>query len=382
MNKNGTVHGDKYFGISTRIARWKEPSEFEEMLAAMAGADNRIKTLYSLYYKLINPDYWNKGKDFAQALFIAHAHDFTDVDFDNIYNDMVYCLHRYGLSFQDYCIYNLQNKSEQCRSEFVADKLRYYYCDILNSPEVYHLMTDKYLCYSYYRQYYKREICPLVKPEDSSTAISFVSKHHRVIFKPLQEHSGHGIKIVNDDVDLLDFIKATIANNPGILEELIIQGDEMNRLNPGSVNSCRIMTFTTGQDVTIIGATVRMGIGNAITDNAGSGGIYASIDVESGIIKTDAKNYNNNHYLFHPTTGTKLLGFQIPHWNEAKELIRAMAMEHPGTTLISWDIAYSNKGWCMVEANDNGDWSIIQSNSEVGLKNTLYSLMNKYFKTI
>lgn len=125
-----------------------------------------------------------------------------------------------------------------------------------------------------------------------------------------------------------------------------------------------------------------MGVGDSITDNAGAGGIFASIDIESGIIKTDAKNYNNYHYLFHPSTGTKIIGFQLPHWDEARELITDMALNQLGTTLISWDIAFSYKGWCMVEANDNGDWSLIQANSEVGRKDELYSLMDRYFNTL
>lgn len=371
---------DKYFGISKRITRWKEPSEFEEALASLSGFNHDVKAAYSLYYKQLDEEYWNKGRIYAHSLLLDNVLNFKAMDFDEIYDDMVYCLHRYGLSFQDYCIYNLMDKSEQSRGEFVADKMRYHYCDILNSPDVYQLMTDKYLCYSQYKKFFKREICPLFNLDDTQTALRFIAKHQQVIFKPLREHSGHGIKkLSEDDPDLKDIIVALAENNPGILEELIIQGEEMNLINAGSINSCRVVTFTIGSDVIIIGATLRMGIGDSITDNAGAGGIFASIDVDSGVIKTDAKNYNNSHYIFHPTSGTKIIGFQMPNWNDAKDLIRKMALHHPGTTLISWDIAYSVKGWCMIEANDNGDWSLIQSNSEKGLKDRLYSLMDRYF---
>ena len=34
----------------------------------------------------------------------------------------------------------------------------------------------------------------------------------------------------------------------------------------------------------------------------------------------------------------------------------------------------------MIEANDNGDWSIIQSNKKIGKKAELYSYMDEYFK--
>lgn len=70
----------------------------------------------------------------------------------------------------------------------------------------------------------------------------------------------------------------------------------------------------------------------------------------------------------------------MPEWGEALSLIKAMATKVKGTTLIAWDIAYSDKGWLMVEANENGDWSIIQSNKQEGKKAELHSYMDRYFK--
>ena len=49
-----------------------------------------------------------------------------------------------------------------------------------------------------------------------------------------------------------------------------------------------------------------------------------------------------------------------------------------GTILVAWDIAYSENGWVLVEANDNGAWRIMQSNSKVGLKAMLYSYMDMF----
>ena len=64
---------------------------------------------------------------------------------------MIYCLHRFGYSFQDYCIYDfIHNKDIQYRASFVADKLRYHYCDILNSSDILQIMNNKYLCYEKY----------------------------------------------------------------------------------------------------------------------------------------------------------------------------------------------------------------------------------------
>lgn len=384
MNNNdrlsGMSYNDKYFGISKRIAKWKEPSEFEAMMADAAESDPKAKFLYASYYKHLDSEYYEKGKLFARDLFESHSIEFKDLDFESVYADMVYCLHRYGFSFQDYCIYNLIDKSEHCRKQFVTDKLRYYYCDILNSPEIEGLMTNKLSCYKEYQKFFKREMSPVITMSDKNRFMEFVARNNRFIYKPLNDHSGHGIQLVDiNDIDSNDWFDSIIRNSPGVVEELIKQGDKMNRINHSSINSCRIVTFTIGNDVKIIGGALRMGVGNAVTDNAGSGGIYASIDAETGIIQSDAKNYLNQHFKFHPTSNICILGFELPQWNEAVNLIREMATYRKGTTLISWDIAYSDKGWCMVEANDNGDWSLLQSNFCIGKKKELYNLMDKYF---
>lgn len=371
---------DKYFGLSNRIARWKEPSEFECALSMAAESDLKARSLYAAYYKELNPVYYDGGKKIAWELFNAHHSDFEGQNFESIYEDMVYCLHRYGLSFQDYCIYSLWEKSEHCRKQFVSDKLRYHYCDILNAPDVEELMTDKLACYKVYKKFFQREMVPVGEMSDKKLFLEFCQRHNRFIYKPLREHSGHGISLIDiANYDIEKWFDETICSHPGIAEELIHQGDEMNQLNGSSINSCRVVTFTIGSEVSIIGATLRMGVGDAVTDNAGAGGIYASVDPESGILQSSARNYLNQQFLFHPTSKTKILGFELPEWSSAKETIREIATYRKGTILISWDIAYSTNGWCMVEANDNGDWSILQSNFGIGKKKVLFNLMDRYF---
>ena len=376
------MKADRYFGISKRIVEWKEVSEFEEILSKAAEDDRLARHLYVEYYRLKNEIYFEKGRSLAYDLLQKDQDIDPSEDLKAVYDDMVYCLHRYGLSFQDYCIYGLHNKSEYCRKQFVSDKLRYHYCDLLNAPEVYEIMTDKYLCYTVYKPFFKREVVPVLSESDKDNFLRFVKNNHDFIYKPLEDHSGHGVELIHaDKINPSEWFDDMIANHRGIVEEVIKQGDPLNKLNSHSVNTCRVETFTIGDEVYIMGATLRMGVGDSIKDNAGSGGIYASVDPETGILQSDAKNYHNQHYLFHPNTKCQILGFKLPDWDEAKALIQAMSTHRDGTTLIAWDIAYSNNGWCMVEANDNGDWGILQSNLQKGKKEALYRLMDKFFNT-
>ena len=370
---------EKYFGMSPRIARWKINSTLETWLGERADYSEFWKKVYILYYRLFDSRYYKGGIEMINKVIEVHKEDFVGLDKNYIVRDMLYCLHRFGFSFQDYCIYGFVNRTLQCRKSFVSDKLRYYYCDILNEPFVEQMMTDKYTCYQKYRKFFKRDVLGCHSESDKKSFSSFVEKHKCFVFKPLEEHSGHGIKIVDaNNVDVDTFFTEMLKKGAFIVEELIEQGEELAVMHPQSVNSLRVVTFAIGDKVNIIGVTWRIGVGDAVMDNAGSGGIYASVDFKYGFIQTDAVNYRGEHFNVHPDTKVQIVGFQMPKWNEALDLINEMATAVKGTTLVSWDIAYSTKGWLMIEANDNGDWSLMQSNKKIGKKNELFSYMDQY----
>lgn len=374
---------EKYFGLSPRIARWKLDNPFENWLSYRADHSQLFKRLYLLYYCLVDREYYYKGVKIAKDVFTNHTLSKGVSDLDAVIRDMIYCLHRFGISFQDYCIYEFVNNNDLAyRNSFVSDKLRYHYCDMLNSPGIYKIMTNKYACYQKYREFFKRDMVGCFVAKDKVAFTDFINKHTSFIYKPLEDHSGHGIDVFKtNEIEPLGFFEEKLSNGPFVLEELIEQGEEVACIHPQSVNSCRVLTFTNQGDVIIIGATWRVGLGNAIKDNAGAGGMYAFINPKTGIVETDAINYWGEHFKQHPDTGITFEGFHMPLWNEAIDIIGRMATHIDGSTLIAWDIAYSTKGWVMVEANENGDWSIIQSNKKKGMKSILFEYMNIYFKT-
>ena len=68
--------------------------------------------------------------------------------------------------------------------------------------------------------------------EDRQEFSDFFRRHNEFIFKPLEEHSGHGIvKInLNRQNEAEEWFDGIIENTPGIVEELIVQGEWMNKI--------------------------------------------------------------------------------------------------------------------------------------------------------
>lgn len=372
---------DKYFGLSPRIACWKIDTPLENWLSLKADESDFWKRFYIFYYMVFDPKYYRNGVKIAEKCIEVYKDNFTLLDRGCIIRDMVYCLHRFGISFEDYCIYNFVDKSNHCRNSFVSDKLRHYYCDILNSKSIITLLNDKYKCYKKYKEFFKREVLGCYVNRDKGDFIEFISKHEQFIFKPIDGNCGHGVKIISlEEDDASSFFDKSIVDGPFVVEELINQGKEMAALHPQSINSLRVSTFVLKGNVHINAIALRMVLGDSVVDNAGTGGIYASVDPEFGFVQTDARDYKGRHFNIHPDTGVQIIGRKLPEWDEALSLIHKIAICQEGSVLIAWDIAYSDKGWLMVEGNAVGSWDLLQSNKQIGKKAELFSYMDEYFK--
>lgn len=376
------MHKERYFGLSPRIARWKLDTVIENWLALKADNNNFFKSLYLTYYAIFDRKYYLKGREMAYAAIKNQiAVNEWSLTTDEIVNDMIYCLHRYGISFQDYVAFDFPRKSSLARNEYISDKLRYHYCDILNKENIEALMTDKYTCYQTYKPFYKRDLTGCYDISDLDEFIKFCNKHTSFIYKPLDSHSGRGIEIINIDSRFSAeiFFNQKIQDGPFVVEELIHQSPEMARLHPSSINTLRVVTFCNGGNVDILLALLRIGVGNSVVDNGGAGGVMANVDIDLGIVDSKGTNFAGSKYILHPDTKVSILGFQIPQWTEAKDFVTQLAKHIDGTTFISWDIAYSQSGWCLVEANDCGAMAGEQMTLPRGLKNKLHVLMDKYF---
>lgn len=332
-----------------------------------------------MYYRYADKKYYIGGGVIDKC--ISEYPYLNDVPRSYLIKDMVYCLHRFGISFEEYCIYHFVNKTYKCRNTFVSDKLRHYYADILNSEYITPLLNDKYKCYKAYREFYGREVLACYSPRDKDLFVEFARKHKTFVLKPVADNCGHGVKFVTLKEDEIDkFFDEHISKSAFVVEEPIRQGDELKVLHPESINTLRVSTFVLGDEVLINAIVLRIGSGSSVVDNAGSGGMYASVDIENGIIQSNARDYKGREYNFHPDTKVQIIGHKLPEWDLLLDTVKSIAKHKDGSNLIAWDLAYSTKGWVMVEGNAVGSWDVLQSNLQKGLKPMLFSRIDRYFK--
>ena len=136
--------------------------------------------------------------------------------------------------------------------------------------------------------------------------------------------------------------------NIGILEEIVVQHPEMARMCPTSVNTCRIATLLGDKKQGIVYAFLRIGNGK-VMDNVDCGGMAARIDLESGKLLTVGADKAGNTYTKHPITGTDIICFTIPYWEEAKKMCLDAAQKVPQMRFVAWDVAITPNGPTFIE---------------------------------
>ena len=369
---------EKYYRVAKTIARWKVDTAFENWLGSMADKSEFWKCLYVLYYKVFDAKYFKHGIPFLLKEIERQRSNTVNIGADYLKRDMIYSLHRFGASFEEYFVFQFYNLNAEGRSKFNTLKMQYGYCELVNGAEVRDKFEDKGTCYELFKKYYKRDVITYLTEADKEQLDHFVEKHPKFICKPLNGHSGQGIKIhdVNNKEEFEEF--RTTIRGGFVVEELIQQAAPMSDLHEDSINTLRIVTFRNKEKIDIIGAALRMGTGNAFVDNAGAGGIYASVNTEEGIVDSIAIDNRGNQYFKHPDTKVIFPGFIIPDWKDAIKMIQEMAMVIPEATMISWDLAYSIRGWCMVEGNDVGEAYLYQAPRKQGLKERIIKAIDEY----
>ncbi len=373
---------EKYYRVAKTISRWKIDTPFENWLGSMADKSEFWKRVYVFYYWLFDHEYYVKGMSYLLKEIKRQKPNCTVWGVKYLKRDMIYSLHRFGASFDDYFIYKFFNLNTRGRESFNTLKMQYGYCEQVNGNEVRELFEDKGKCYEVFKPFYKRDVIVVRGLITEDVIANFIQRHNSFIYKPLDGHSGMGIQIMtlNDPKGVRLFIENHKKKNY-ILEELISQSPAIGRLHPSSINTLRILTFKQKDRVNILGAALRIGVGGASVDNAGAGGIYGHIDIKEGIIDSVACDNSNGRYLKHPDTKVVIPGFVIPEWEGAKSMVFEMAQVVCDATVISWDLAYSTKGWCMVEGNDVGDFHLYQVPYNTGFKHVLLGELDTWYKS-
>lgn len=304
-----------------------------------------------------------------------YAPDRSPEEQDEMLYHFIYDYWAFGCTVDEEFYLGLVSKTAEEKREYMLALYRHKYVQHLNwdaGPDRVDQLEDKYRLYQRIKPFYKREIIEIRSMDDYDTFASFAEKHPVFVVKPADYFYGIGIHKASakeyggDCRAMMEAIlregQAVHDKHPSrdsrmVLEELICQDESLARLHSGSVNVIRV-TAVRGKDgkIHIYHPWIKAGINGSFVATAAQEGFVAEIDPATGVVITDGYQETGNTYQFHPNSGIRIKGFQVPRWNELTDMVQALMEQLPKFGYIGWDLALTPEGWCVVEGNYSGEF--------------------------
>jgi hypothetical protein len=134
-----------------------------------------------------------------------------------------------------------------------------------------------------------------------------------------------------------------------LIEEKLTNAPEIAALYPKSLNTFRIVTIKTlDKRWCLAAAYLRVGAGGGVVDNIAAGGILIEVGSDG---RTRAAHHAGRSIGRHPDTGAQLVGVQLDGYRAACDLALEASRRLGFVGTIGWDIAATERGPVVVEAN-------------------------------
>lgn len=258
----------------------------------------------------------------------------------------------YGFAPDEYIYYKLSECTLEEKKAYITDLDRKMMQYIMSDFKELQFVFDKAATYEKFGKYYQRDEISVSSNADYDKFCTFAGKHDYLVIKEVSNSCGQGVTIESANRnDLRRQFDKILLRGKCSIEERIVQSDILKKFNESSVNTLRVIMFNTKHGIKIGPCFFRTGRAGAVVDNAGAGGILCGVNRYTGVLDTEGFDEYLNRYEKHPTSRVKYIGFQLPAWDECISLVKEMGSQVPKIGYIGWDLAYTDKGWVLVEAN-------------------------------
>lgn len=263
--------------------------------------------------------------------------------------DIIYCGFCYQAGYYDYQEFEFYNLNKEERKTYLTRGKNNEIVRVFNDKSFFYKFENKIEFNKIFNNYLNRDW--LYLDNNLEQFIRFIKHHKTIIAKPIDATGGNGIEkfIYSNDEDAKKLYEQLVENNQLLVEDCIKQHKDMNTLYETSVNTMRMFTFIKNGQPHFLQAVLKIGNGGVV-DNFSSGGMYTYVD-ENGTVFVEAIDRDDNIFYEHPISKTKIVGFKVPMFKEAVDLVKECAKVVPEIAYVGWDVAISEDGPVIVEGN-------------------------------
>ncbi len=273
-----------------------------------------------------------------------------------IFVDMVFCALRYGVGYLEYRVFGWAYIRGKKRQTFMKmqDNIEIY--QRFNDKDFRYIFEDKIKFNEKFSEWVGRDFLDL-RVSQLEDFENFCKEKKYIFAKETDGFGGVGARKIDiSEFDSGEKLKKLYyelkLSHLYVVEECVVQCEKMNELCPSSINTIRMVTLLSKNGKPhLMYSLVRMGNGTKPVDNISSGGMYAPVDENGVIFKPAFCDKTGEIYEIHPFTKTRIVGFKIPFYNRAVEIVKEAALKVPQIGYVGWDVAMTDKGPILIEGN-------------------------------
>lgn len=293
----------------------------------------------------------------------------NEVNFTVYFCDWILFALTRGFSDDDYFDFELYNKEPDIRDTFVDRDYRFYVYEMCTPVKHRKKFWRKANFNRIFSEFVHRDWVYAYDAEFEDFK-AFVEKHDRFFVKPVGKSGGVDAGIICRDEDTIENLYQHCKEKRLIAEEIIEQHQELAAFNESTLNTIRVVTFLPKDKIPrIMMATARFGRAGSVVDNFHASGMGATVDVETGMIISEAINQNHVRTAIHPDSKKMIVGFQYPEWEKIVETVKRAVLVVPQVRHVGWDIAVTKDGQIeIVEGNSRPGIDVLQAADQIGRK--------------
>jgi hypothetical protein len=188
-------------------------------------------------------------------------------------------------------------------------------------------------------------------------------------FYKLEDSQKDGVVKVNGNIVPIDkFISLTYNLHDCICTEYVQQHPYSNQVNASSLNTLRFLCVrdSNTNQFYVSRCFHRFGAEGSVVDNLGGNGnaFLFLVDIEKGVLKNNgmwSKDGQEKYedYLVYPQNRA-YPGMTIPNFAEIKRSVLEISDSFPFLKYIGWDVAITQSGFKIIEANSLTSLGILQ----------------------
>ena len=308
-----------------------------------------------------------KFKQFRKKYHTQENLEITKTDLSVYFADWLLFARPRGFGYNCYFDYELYNKEPDIRDTFINLGFRKRLEAACNEKAHKHYFGNKVHFNQKFAEYIHRDWI------DSKTCTfedfkEFITKHDKFFGKPQVGTGGSGARVISSDSNTPENLFRLCREESLILEELVVQSDELAKVNASTLNTIRLNTILPADGIPRITMGIaRFGRAGNVADNFHSGGYCGVLDVETGEIISEVINNAHMRRSDHPDSKVPLVGFRYPGWDKIRQALYDSAIKTPEMRHVGWDVCYTKDGKVeFIEGNCAPGSDALQSPDQVG----------------